>query len=134
MKLPGGVLSSIPHVLGAWGSIGSEASVALSPGATFPYGSRLGSHGRELNVATGTIKWFDPAKGYGFIQPDDGSGEVFVHVSAVESAGHGDLREGQRVSYNLEAGSLHQERNVASALRQANAEVGAFQSRHAGER
>jgi cold shock protein len=85
-------------------------------------------------VATGTVKWFDSAKGYGFIQPDDGSGDVFVHISAVESAGQGDLKEGQRVSYNLEAGALHQERNVASALRQANAEVGAFQSRHAEER
>jgi CspA family cold shock protein len=52
-------------------------------------------------MAIGTVKWFDPAKGYGFIQPEDGSKDVFVHVSAVESAGMGSLAEGQRVSYEV---------------------------------
>lgn len=52
-------------------------------------------------MAIGTVKWFDPAKGYGFIQPEDGSKDVFVHVSAVESAGMGSLAEGQRVSYDV---------------------------------
>jgi CspA family cold shock protein len=85
-------------------------------------------------MATGTIRWFDAARGYGFIRPDDGSGDVFVHISAVEKAGPGELREGQRVTYSLQGVSRHQERNVASALEQANAEVGAFQSRHAEER
>jgi CspA family cold shock protein len=53
-------------------------------------------------VATGTVKWFNATKGYGFIQPDDGSKDVFVHISAVEQAGLGNLREGQKVSYEIQ--------------------------------
>jgi CspA family cold shock protein len=52
-------------------------------------------------MSTGTIKWFNSEKGYGFIQPDDGSKDVFVHVSAVERAGMRDLREGEKLSYDL---------------------------------
>jgi len=52
-------------------------------------------------MAIGTVKWFNPAKGFGFIQPEDGSRDVFVHVSAVERSGLGTLAEGQRVSYNV---------------------------------
>jgi cold shock protein len=55
-------------------------------------------------MSTGTVKWFNAQKGYGFIQPDDGSKDVFVHISAVERAGLGTLNEGQKVSYDLEAG------------------------------
>ena len=51
---------------------------------------------------TGTVKWFNDQKGYGFIQPDDGSKDVFVHVSAVERAGMRGLVEGQKVSYELQ--------------------------------
>lgn len=50
------------------------------------------------------MKWFNATKGYGFIQPDDGSSDVFVHVSAVEKAGYTDLAEGARISYELKAG------------------------------
>jgi len=50
-------------------------------------------------VATGTVKWFNATKGYGFIQPDNGGKDVFVHISAVEKAGLNDLREGEKVSY-----------------------------------
>jgi len=54
-------------------------------------------------MTTGTVKWFDSQKGYGFIQPDDGSKDVFVHVSAVEQAGLRGLNEGQKVSFETAA-------------------------------
>ena len=53
-------------------------------------------------MAQGTVKWFNTTKGYGFIQPEDGSSDVFVHISAVESAGIGSLKDGQKLSYELE--------------------------------
>jgi CspA family cold shock protein len=52
-------------------------------------------------MATGTVKWFNAQKGYGFIQPDDSDKDVFVHISAVERAGMRDLREGQKLSYEI---------------------------------
>jgi CspA family cold shock protein len=55
-------------------------------------------------MPTGTVRWFNAQKGYGFIQPDDGSKDVFVHISAVERAGLTDLSEGQKVGYEVEAG------------------------------
>ena len=53
-------------------------------------------------MATGTVKWFNGTKGYGFIQPDDGGKDVFVHISAVERAGLRSLNEGQKITYELE--------------------------------
>lgn len=53
-------------------------------------------------MSIGTVKWFNAVKGFGFIQPDDGQKDVFVHVSAVERSGIGNLAEGQRVSFELE--------------------------------
>ena len=55
-------------------------------------------------MPTGTVKWFNPAKGYGFIQPEDGTKDAFVHISAVERAGLTGLKEGQKVSYDLQTG------------------------------
>jgi len=55
-------------------------------------------------MATGTVKWFNPVKGYGFITPDEGGSDAFVHISAVERAGLSTLQEGQKVNYDLEAG------------------------------
>jgi len=55
-------------------------------------------------MATGTVKWFNPTKGYGFIEPDDGSKDAFVHISAVERAGLSTLNEGQKVSFDVEPG------------------------------
>lgn len=52
-------------------------------------------------MATGTVKWFNPTKGFGFIQPDQGGNDVFVHISALESIGMKSLDEGQRVSYEI---------------------------------
>jgi len=55
-------------------------------------------------MSVGTVKWFNAQKGYGFIQPDDGSKDVFVHISAVEVSGLGNLREGQKISFDTERG------------------------------
>ena len=55
-------------------------------------------------MPTGTVKWFNPVKGFGFIVPDDGSNDAFVHISAVERAGLTTLNEGQKVEYELQPG------------------------------
>lgn len=58
----------------------------------------------ENIMANGTVKWFNPTKGFGFIEPTDGSNDVFVHISAVERAGLSSLNEGQKLSYELQPG------------------------------
>jgi cold shock protein len=58
----------------------------------------------ETEMPTGTVKWFNAQKGFGFIQPDDGSKDVFVHISAVEQSGLGGLNDGQKLAYETEAG------------------------------
>jgi len=68
-------------------------------------------------MTTGTVKWFNSQKGYGFIQPEDGTKDVFVHISAVERSGMGNLHEGQRLEYELERGQ--QGKTSAVNLRQA---------------
>jgi CspA family cold shock protein len=55
-------------------------------------------------MSTGTVKWFNATKGYGFIQPSEGGADVFVHISAVEKAGLGGLKEGQRISFEAVRG------------------------------
>ena len=59
---------------------------------------------RTKQMTTGTVKFFNSAKGFGFIEPEDGSKDAFVHISAVEKAGLTDLAEGQRVEYELQPG------------------------------
>jgi CspA family cold shock protein len=68
-------------------------------------------------MAIGTVKWFNTQKGYGFIQPDDGTKDIFVHISAVERSGIGNLREGQKLSYDIERGQ--QGKTSAVNLKQA---------------
>ena len=68
-------------------------------------------------MATGKVKWFNAQKGYGFIQPDEGGQDVFVHISAVERAGMTTLNEGQKVSYEVQSGK--QGKTSAENLRQA---------------
>ena len=68
-------------------------------------------------MTIGTVKWFNAQKGYGFIQPDDGSKDVFVHITAVEQSGIGDLQEGQKLSFELERGQ--QGKTSAVALKAA---------------
>ena len=55
-------------------------------------------------MTTGTVKWFNPTKGFGFIEPEDGSNDAFVHISAVERAGLSTLNEGQKVTFDLVSG------------------------------
>ena len=52
---------------------------------------------------TGTVKWFNATKGYGFVEPSDKSRDVFLHISAVEAIGLNDLKDGQKISYNIES-------------------------------
>ncbi len=63
----------------------------------------LNTYLKEVSMTQGTVKWFNDQKGFGFIQPDDGSKDVFVHISAVERAGMRSLSEGQKVSYDIVA-------------------------------
>ncbi len=66
-------------------------------------------------MATGTVKWFNATKGFGFIEPDEGGNDVFVHISAVEQAGLSDLQDNQKVSFEVEQG--RNGRSAAGALK-----------------
>jgi CspA family cold shock protein len=79
-------------------SAGSRRRVLLAAYCATALGCRQ-CFNRDSDVATGTVKWFNPAKGLGFIQPDSGGKDVFVHISAVEKAGLSSLNEGAKVSY-----------------------------------
>ena len=69
-------------------------------------------------MAQGVVKWFNPTKGFGFIQPDEGGADVFVHISAVERAGMRTLNEGQKVSFDIEA-DRRSGKNAATNLQSA---------------
>jgi CspA family cold shock protein len=68
-------------------------------------------------MATGTVKWFNTTKGYGFIQPDDGSRDVFVHISEVQRAGLQTLQDGEKLSFEIEQGN--QGKSSATRLQKA---------------
>jgi CspA family cold shock protein len=70
-------------------------------------------------MAIGTVKWFNPTKGYGFIQPEDGGTDVFVHISAVERSELGTIDEGDRVAYDIEK-DKRSGKSSAGNLRQAD--------------
>jgi cold shock protein len=67
-------------------------------------GSKALAEGHTAKMAQGTVKWFNADKGYGFIAPDDGSGDVFVHFSAIEANGYRSLEENQKVEYSVTQG------------------------------
>ncbi len=69
-------------------------------------------------MATGTVKWFNPTKGYGFVQPEDGSKDVFLHISEVQKAGLTDVREGDRITFEIQAGN--QGKSSAANIRLAS--------------
>ena len=82
------------------GTLARPREKRQTPGAG--EGQARDREGKGRTMPTGTVKWFNATKGYGFIQPEDGSPDVFVHASAVERAGMDTLQEGQRVSYELQ--------------------------------
>jgi CspA family cold shock protein len=77
----------------------------------------LAANKKEIDMPTGTVKFFNEQKGYGFIQPDDGGNDSFVHISAVERSGMRTLKENQRISYDIE----QDQRGKASAVNLAEA-------------
>jgi CspA family cold shock protein len=77
-----------------------RAQIGAGPSAAWIVGRSIYTT-RSSHVAIGTVKWFNPTKGFGFIQPQDGGKDVFVHISAVERAGLQTLNEGQQISYEM---------------------------------
>src|SRR4029077_19211906 len=79
----------------------TERSRAVTRGST--YARSRNAPEKKSHMSQGTVKWFNGQKGFGFIQPDDGGKDVFVHISAVERAGMHTLNEGQKISYEVVA-------------------------------
>src|SRR6185369_14804368 len=99
-----GKLSAGQLVVTGQGAAPSRGGGGGGGGFDRPRGGGGGRPGGDpAGAGAGTVKWFNPTKGFGFIQPDDGGQDVFVHISAVEQAGLRGLNEGQTVAYDLEA-------------------------------
>jgi CspA family cold shock protein len=84
-----------------FGPLKTLPKIRLSSAARLARGYFRTQVRKETHMATGTVKWFNAQKGYGFIQPGDGGRDVFVHISAVERAGLSSLNEGQKINYEL---------------------------------
>jgi CspA family cold shock protein len=84
----------------ATGELPFKIGLSSPPGRVFGVQSSM-RFKKDIVMSTGTVKWFNATKGFGFIQPDDGATDVFVHISAVERAGMRELRDGQKLSYEL---------------------------------
>jgi CspA family cold shock protein len=86
--------------------------VSAEPGARFPstldpprdVRTAVLHHERNTRMSNGTVKWFNATKGYGFIQPEDGSKDVFLHISDVQRSGLQDIREGDKLEYEVQQG------------------------------
>jgi cold shock CspA family protein len=121
-EVPGGYALHNAHAvtLGVFDTL-SDAQGALRPQASTPHSpARSRRHHRRRDtsdrtrgpksrkkdddMATGTVKWFNSEKGYGFIAPDDGTADVFAHFSAIDSSGYRNLEEGQKVEFDTERG------------------------------
>jgi CspA family cold shock protein len=88
-------------------SVFPHRHTVLDPDVTTPgcgTSARSDTTRRNITMATGTVKWFNTTKGFGFIAPDGGKKDVFVHISAVERSGLTGLRDDQKVSFDIEAG------------------------------
>jgi cold shock protein len=81
----------------------ADETLRTDSGARRGVSARPTFESRDKSMATGTVKWFNATKGFGFIQPDDGGKDVFVHISAVERAGLRELNEGQKLAYEIVA-------------------------------
>ena len=103
----------MPPSVGAWTAARSHRPSQASKYSCVQLGRRLGDQVAdqnnsprivtwEIEMARGTVKWFNPTKGYGFIQPQGGGKDVFVHISAVERAGLSTLNEGQQIEFEIE--------------------------------
>jgi cold shock protein len=83
--------------------LATPPKTSIPNGRPFPGAPDVSATLRNAQMTTGTVKWFNPNRGYGFIQPDDGGKDVFVHITAVEQSGLRNLHEGQKVAFEVVA-------------------------------